>query len=290
MKKKSIALLLAAALALSLSACGGEAAATPDPHAGMVYVNTGGGFEWIYPAQGVPVSDFSAADFSVSEDGRVAYTGDAYTTRLGVDVSFYQGEVDWAAVAASGVQFAMIRCGYRGATEGQLFEDETFRQNMEGALAAGLAVGVYFFSQSTGAVEAAEEANYVLALIRDYDVTMPVVFDWEPLDDSRSSDVDTDALTASAVVFCEMVKDAGYQPCVYFYRTLAYHDYDLTRLTGYQLWVGAPGDAPDFYYAHSMWQFSFTGSVNGIAGEVDLDLAFAPKAAETAAPSPAPTA
>lgn len=284
---RSLVFPLILTLLLSLSACGGEASETPDPHAGMVSVNTGGTSEWIYPAAGVPVSDFDAADFT-EDGGIVTYTGTAYTAELGVDVSFYQGDIDWQAVKDAGVGFAMIRCGYRGATEGGVFEDEKFQQNMEGALDAGLRVGVYFFSQSVGAVEAAQEAEYVLSLIKDYDVTLPVAFDWEPIDDSRTAEVDTEALTASAVVFCEMVKDAGYEPCVYLYRSLAYDDYDLSRLADYTLWVGAPGDAPDFYYAHRMWQFSFTGQIDGITGDVDLNLRFTP-AADTAASSPSPT-
>ena len=92
---------------------------------------------------------------------------------------------------------------------------------------AGLDVGVYFFSQSTGAIEAAEEANFVLELISPYEITMPVAFDWEPLEDSRASDIDRSELTASAMVFCEMVKDAGYTPCVYLYRYIGYYEYDM---------------------------------------------------------------
>lgn len=272
------ALTLILAIALSLAACGKT---EPDPHAGMIYVNTGTEYEWLYPAEGVPVSDLSTDDFTES-DNIVAYKGDAYDTMLGVDVSFYQGEIDWQAVKDAGVDFAMIRCGYRGATEGNIYEDEMFRQNIEGALAAGLRVGVYFFSQSLGAQEAAEEAQFVIDLLADYDITMPVAFDWEPLSDARTDAVDEDSLTASAVVFCEMVKDAGYDPAVYFYRNLAYHDYDLTRLKDYALWVGAPGSAPDFYYAYAIWQFSYTGSIPGITTDVDMNLYFTKASAQQA--------
>lgn len=288
MKKRFPALLLALTIILTLAACGQEPAAeaTVDPHEGMVYVNTGGEDNWIYPAENVEAADFSAEDFTT--DGNiVTYTGSDYETRLGVDVSFYQGEIDWEAVKAAGIDFAMIRCGYRGSSEGALFEDDMFRANIEGAIAAGLDVGVYFFSQSVGAIEAAEEANYVLGLIADYNITMPVAFDWEPLENSRTSDVDTEALTASAEVFCEMIKDAGYEPCVYLYRKIAYYDYDMTGLSSYMLWVGAPGDYPDFYYDHDIWQFSYQSTIDGIAGEVDLNLYFIRITPE---PSPSPTA
>lgn len=284
--KRAGALALSAAMLLTLAACGEP---EPDPHEGMAYVNTGANWEWIYPAEGVAVSDFTQDDFTTNADGLPEYTGDAYDTRLGVDVSFYQGEIDWEAVAADGVEFAMIRCGYRGSESGTIVVDEQFENNIEGALAAGLDVGVYFFSQSTGAIEAAEEANFVLDLISGYDITMPVAFDWEPLEGSRAEDIDRSELTASAVVFCEMVKDAGYTPCVYLYRYTGYYEYMMERLADYELWVGALGSWPDFYYRHMLWQFSMTGRVDGIDADVDLDYQFIPRPADTEIAPPTPT-
>lgn len=284
--KSAGALALSAAMLLTLAACGEP---EPDPHEGMAYVNTGANWEWIYPAEGVAVSDFTQDDFATNADGLPEYTGDAYDTRLGVDVSFYQGEIDWEAVAADGVEFAMIRCGYRGSESGTIVVDEQFENNIEGALAAGLDVGVYFFSQSTGAIEAAEEANFVLDLISGYDITMPVAFDWEPLEGSRAEDIDRSELTASAVVFCEMVKDAGYTPCVYLYRYTGYYEYMMERLADYELWVGALGSWPDFYYRHMLWQFSMTGRVEGIDADVDLDYQFIPRPADTEIAPPTPT-
>ena len=284
--KSAGALALSAAMLLTLAACGEP---EPDPHEGMAYVNTGANWEWIYPAEGVAVSDFTQDDFTTNADGLPEYTGDAYDTRLGVDVSFYQGEIDWEAVAADGVEFAMIRCGYRGSESGTIVVDEQFENNIEGALAAGLDVGVYFFSQTTGAIEAAEEANFVLDLISGYDITMPVAFDWEPLEGSRAEDIDRSELTASAVVFCEMVKDAGYTPCVYLYRYTGYYEYMMERLADYELWVGALGSWPDFYYRHMLWQFSMTGRVEGIDADVDLDYQFIPRPADTEIAPPTPT-
>ena len=284
--KRAGALALSAAMLLTLAACGEP---EPDPHEGMAYVNTGANWEWIYPAEGVAVSDFTQDDFATNADGLPEYTGDAYDTRLGVDVSFYQGEIDWEAVAADGVEFAMIRCGYRGSESGTIVVDEQFENNINGALAAGLDVGVYFFSQSTGAIEAAEEANFVLDLISGYDITMPVAFDWEPLEGSRAEDIDRSELTASAVVFCEMVKDAGYTPCVYLYRYTGYYEYMMERLADYELWVGALGSWPDFYYRHMLWQFSMTGRVEGIDADVDLDYQFIPRPADTEIAPPTPT-
>lgn len=288
--KKALAALLLGALALSLAACGAsDAEPTPDPHEGMIYVNTGAGEEWVDEAEGVPVSQLTADDFETGEDGIPVYTGDLYETRLGIDVSFYQGDIDWQAVADSGVKFAMIRCGYRGSSEGELFVDEKFEQNMQGAIDAGLDVGVYFFSQSTGAIEGAEEALFVLDLIKDYKITMPVAFDWEPLEESRAEDILDEELTASAIVFCEMVKDAGYTPCVYFYRYIAYHDYDLSRLADYMFWIGAPGSTLDFYYEADIWQFSFTSRIDGIDADVDMNLQFYAPGTEPSFPEPEPS-
>ena len=288
--KKLTALLLLAAMALAFSGCGAsETEPAPDPHEGMIYVNTGGNYEWVELAEGVPVSTLTEDDFETGEDGIPVYKGEAYDTRLGVDVSFYQGDIDWQKVADAGVEFAMIRCGYRGSSEGELFVDEKFEQNIQGAIDAGLDVGVYFFSQSTGAIEAAEEALFVLDLIKDYEIRMPVAFDWEPLEESRAQDIDRDELTASALVFCEMVKDAGYAPCVYLYRYIAYYDYELSRLAGIPLWIGAPGTTLDFYYEAAIWQFSFTSRIDGIDADVDLNLQFYAPGSDPACPTPEPS-
>lgn len=287
--KKLTAIVLLAALALTLAACGGEPEPTPDPHEGMIYVNTGANYEWVDLAEGVPVSTLTEDDFVTGEDGVPVYTGETYDTRLGIDVSFYQGDIDWQKVAEQGVEFAMIRCGYRGSSEGDLFVDDKFEQNMQGAIDAGLDVGVYFFSQSTGAIEAAEEALFVLDLIKDYEIRMPVAFDWEPLEESRAQDIDRDELTASALVFCEMIKDAGYTPCVYLYRYIAYYDYDLSKLADFQLWIGAPGTALDFYYEAAIWQFSFTSRLEGIDADVDMNLQFYAPGADPVCPTPEPS-
>ena len=128
----------------------------------------------------------------------------------------------------------------------------------------------------------------MLELIEGYDITMPVAFDWEPVAEAeRYEEVDGEALTSSALVFCEMIKDAGYTPCLYTYRHLAYYEYDLSRLADYPIWIGAPGMWDDFYYEHDIWQFSFTGQIPGIPADVDLDLQFIPRAESSPSPSPA---
>lgn len=270
-------------LTLTLCACGTQTPMqTVDPYEGMVQVESGFGTKmWVELYEDVPASGFETSEF-VRRGGFVDYTGEEFDTLRGVDVSEHQREVDWAAVAAAGVDFAMIRAGYRGYSQGGLYEDEYFARNISGALDNGIDTGVYFFSQAVTPEEAAEEAEYVLELIRGYRVALPVVFDWENIDgdDARTDAVDGAALTDCAIAFCERVKEAGYEPAIYAYRYLAYFRYELPRLTDYKLWIGALGDSPDFYYAHNIWQYSANGSVRGIDGPVDLNLLFLEKGRE----------
>ncbi len=274
MNKKTVLKLIAPflALAICLSACG-------DPHKGQVQVNDGTGLVWITPEAGVPVSTLTQSDFSLDEDGEPAYKGETFTVMKGIDVSYYQGEIDWEKVAADGIEFAFIRCGYRGYTEGALKPDEQFENNITGALKAGVKAGVYFFSQAVTAEEGREEAEYVLKLIAPYKVTMPVVFDWERIDgqtDARTNGLASDVLTDCAAAFCEAVKAGGYTPAVYFYPNTGYYGFELSKLTDYMFWLGRPGSYPDFYYAHAVWQYDFEGKVDGIKGNADMDMYFTP--------------
>lgn len=276
MRKKIAALLIAL---LALASCGRARTPTPsvDPYEGMVQVESGYGVKmWVKELEGVPVSGFTAEDFG--EDG--AYLGTDYRVTRGIDVSEHQGEIDWEAVASSGVEFAMIRAGYRGYGEaGTLREDLFFQANMDGALANGIAVGVYFFSQALNAEEAAEEAAFLLELLEPYGpgaLALPVYFDWEDIthDTARTNGLDGEIITDCALAFTDAMEAAGYAAGVYAYRYLGYFQYDLTRLAGLSLWIGAVGDWPDFYYAHELWQYSIEGDLPGIDGNVDLDLRF----------------
>lgn len=250
----------------------------PDPHEGQVYINDGFGMVWMTPLEGVPVNDLAAEEL-LSANGTVSYVGERFTTLRGIDVSEHQKEIDWAQVAAAGVDFAMIRACRRGYTEGNLYTDPYFEKNIQGALHNGIKVGVYVFSQAITVSEALEEANYVLDLIRGYNVTMPVVFDWEKIEDeadARTNNLDSAILNDCAVAFCEKVKMAGYTPAVYFNRLFGYYRYDLTRLTDYLFWLSVPDDFPYFYYASDMWQYSFAGQVPGVSEPVDMNLYFTP--------------
>ena len=257
---------------------------TVDPYAGMVQVESGYGTKmWVVEQEGVPVSTLTAADF---KDGE--YTGDRYAVRRGIDVSEHQGAVDWAAVAESGVEFAILRAGYRGYGEaGVLRRDEFFQYNVNGAAENGIEMGVYFFSQAVSVEEAEEEAEFLLDILSVYTVeafSLPVYFDWEAIfqDDARTDGLDGETITDCAAAFCKKIAEAGYTAGVYLYRNLGYFSYDLSRLTDYELWVGAVGDWPDFYYAHALWQYSYTGAVPGIDAATDLDFWFVEQAVPAA--------
>ena len=250
-----------------------------DPHEGQVYIYDGFDWIWMTPLPGVEANSLTAEDFS-DQSGRPTYTGSDYQVLRGVDVSEHQHEIDWAQVAASGVDYAYVRLGYRGYTEGGLFEDPYFRTNVEGALANGLQVSVYFFSQAISVQEAIEEAEFVLERIKDYNITLPVVYDWEKINGetaARTDNLDFIILNDCAVAFCDTMKNAGYAPAIYFNRHLGYYGYDLSRMTDYDFWFALPESPfPNFYYAVDMWQYSFTEQVPGIAEPTDMNLMFIP--------------
>lgn len=216
--------------------------------------------------------------FSLDENGYLSYQGDIPSHR-GIDVSSHQKEIDWTQVAGAGMEFAMIRAGYRGYTAGTLNKDAYFESNIQNALANGLEVGVYFFSQALTPQEAEEEAYLLLEWIEGYDVTYPVVFDWEEIDrsNSRSQGASGDTVTACAQAFCRVVADAGYIPMTYGSPSKIYGGgLKLAELADYPaFWLAhyTRNTAPtSFRYHYDMWQYSSSGRVPGIEGDVDLDI------------------
>ena len=228
--------------------------------------------------ENVPVNTLNNIYFSKNSSGYMTYNEPGVQTARGIDVSVYQGEIDWQAVAASGVNFAMIRVGYRGyGSAGKLMPDKYFVQNIQGALAAGLDVGVYFFSQAITVEEAHEEAAYVLEQIKDYPLTYPVVFDWERqnYDGSRTQTVPSvSTMTQMVNAFCGDMEAAGYEAMVYFNPSDGYRYYDLSQMTQYPIWLAQYNSVPTFYYQFVMWQYTSSGRVPGISGNVDLNIRF----------------
>lgn len=222
---------------------------------------------------------------------RLAYVEDRQTvSRLGVDVSDHQGLIDWASVAADGIDFAMVRLGYRGYSEGALNVDSRASYNLDGAASAGLDVGAYFFSQAISVDEAREEAEFVLEILDGRALDMPIAFDHEPVEGvaGRANALDSETLTACANVFCETLEAAGYATMVYG------NQHDLERLAeggnsaqgsatdaealadavgGRAIWFAAYDVAqPTTAYAFTMWQYTNAGSVAGIETSVDLNI------------------
>lgn len=256
-----------------------EPTPTADPYEGLVQVSDGaGGTMWVAGAESLTPFALDVTAFSVT-DSTAAYSGGDAELVQGIDVSEHQGTIDWQAVADAGIEFAIIRCGWRGYSGGSLNADTLFQENVEGALAAGLKVGVYFFSQAVSIAEAAEEALLTLELIDGYDITLPVFFDWEKIgtgEAARTDNVNGNAVTEACVEFCQLIESEGYEAGVYAYLNLAYFTYDLNQFEGLTIWMGNPGSWPEFYYDHTFWQYSFTGSVDGIEGDVDMDVMFIP--------------
>lgn len=226
--------------------------------------------------KGVDRNRYDPQAFTQEENGWITYEKNGRKALTGIDVSVYQGDIDWEAVAQSGVEFAIIRLGYRGYSQGAIQLDRNFEQNMRGALEAGLDVGVYFFSQATTVLEAEEEADFVLENLRGYPITFPVVFDWEfvTADQARTHEMEGEALTDCALAFCELVATAGYTPMVYFNQDIGYFYYQLDELDQYPFWLAEYDSKPDFFYDFEIWQYTHTGTVPGIQGSVDLNLAF----------------
>ena len=219
-----------------------------------------------------PANPYFATDFSYGVDGYLHLT--AGKSVVGVDVSEHQVNVDWQAVKDSGVEFVIIRVGYRGYETGELYADTEAQTHYEGAKAAGLKIGAYFFSQALNDEEAAAEAAFTLEQIKDWQIDMPVVFDWEYVSSSaRTANIGKTALTSATRVFCEAVKAAGYTPMLYFSQAQGDDLLELSELTEYGFWLAMYRNMV-YPYRIDMWQYTSTGTVPGIDGEADIDLYF----------------
>lgn len=239
------------------------------------------GSKKVYVVEEMPKRTYDSSLFQYNDNGYLTYESDQYTSEVGIDVSRYQGDIDWAQVKASGVDFAILRLGYRGYGTGAIVTDTYFEKNIQGALENGIEVGVYFFSQAINEAEAAEEAQYCLDLIQGrYHITYPIIFDWEPYDSSlnpRTEGLSDEMLTKCAVSFCNTIRAAGYETMVYSNLTYFYLHFDLAQLVDFPLWLAQYNKTPTFYYHFAMWQYSCTGTVPGIKGDVDMNIRLVPR-------------
>jgi GH25 family lysozyme M1 (1,4-beta-N-acetylmuramidase) len=243
----------------------------------LLYYDDTFGEVWKPLFPNVPLNPYSNENYRTAENGYKYYLEDGKIKSLvGIDVSTHQNNIDWEQVKASGVDFAMIRVGYRGYTTGDIGLDEDYVSHIKGATDAGLQVGVYFFSQAINVQEALDESELLLDAIEPYDITFPVVYDWEVIygEEARTDETKVADFTDSAIAFCENIKNNGYVPMIYASRKLAYLKYDLSRVQDYDFWLADYNAETNYYYDYQMWQYTSTGSVPGISGNVDLNVSF----------------
>lgn len=232
---------------------------------------------WITELDGVPVNKLDNNGFTADSNLKYYSENGKSASTEGIDVSSYSGDIDWKKVRESGIDFAMIRVGGRGYGEnGEMYTDERALEYINGAKAEEIKVGAYFFSQAISTEEAIEEADYVKTVLGDIKLDYPVAYDWEIIkdDDARTDNVSANQATECARAFCDRVKELGYTPILYSPSRELYFKYDLSRLADIDIWYCEYANVPTFYYEFSMWQYSATGTIDGIDGAVDLNVCF----------------
>ena len=193
----------------------------------------------------------------------------------GIDISTFQKEVDWEQLKEAGFEFAILRAAYQGSEKGLYFEDDMVRIHYENAKAAGFKVGVYLFATSITPEEAVTGAQFVLNIVKDWQLDMPIVYDWEYVDsDYRNYGLDSRTLTDCAKAFCRTVEEAGYDSMIYFNPDSSLNMMHLEELTEFGFWLAMYTDQMEYPYKIDMWQYTNQGSVPGISGPVDINLYF----------------
>ncbi|MBQ2803940.1 MAG: Ig-like domain-containing protein, partial [Lachnospiraceae bacterium] len=209
------------------------------------------------------------AKYNFASDGSLV-TGSG---TMGIDVSKWNGKIDWNAVKNSGVSYVIIRCGYRGSSQGALIEDPKYWDNIKGATKAGLKVGVYFFTQAVDEVEAVEEASMVLDMVSGYKISYPIFLDVEP-SGGRADKIDKATRTAVCKAFCKTIQDAGYTAGIYANKTWLTSKIDTSQLSGYKIWLAQYAATPTYTGIYDLWQYKSTGRVSGISGDVDMNISY----------------
>lgn len=230
------------------------------------------------PLLDVEMADYSDGSFQIEEATgfRCFKTGEKKKTKNIIDVSKYQGEIDWKAVREAGVDGVMIRVGVRGYGSGEIVADTYFEKNIQGALKEGLEAGVYFFSEAVSMEEAVEEAEFVLDTIKPYKMTLPVTFDLEKIagDTGRNESLSMDEMTEVTLAFMETIEEAGYEPMLYGNIETISEMIDLKALEQYKLWFAYYSEELYVPYKIDMWQYASDGKVAGISTECDVNMMF----------------
>lgn len=245
----------------------------------IVFYNNGR-YQFEPISSSIPARTYDPAGLIVNNRGEMEYQVNGEVKSLkGIDLSRYQGDIDWSKVAGDGVDFAMIRVGIRGYGTGEIVLDDTLDTNMMGASYNGIDVGAYFFTQAISEEEAIEEAEAVIEALAPYNVTYPIAIDVEDVNDSaaRTANLTATQRTDYVIAFCERLEEAGYTPMIYG-NLKSYCDMlELERLNEYEKWFAFYDTYVYFPYEISMWQYTDSGTVNGIEGNVDLNIIFTDK-------------
>lgn len=214
-----------------------------------------------------------------NEQGRFSYYEEGnLVSQTAVDVSDLQGKIDWERVSEDGIDFAMIRLGRRGYTEGNIYLDNYYYENVSGVQSEGMPFGVYFFSQAITEDEAIEEANFVIKHLSGSGISYPVVFDHEPVEsaDGRANNLSKNELTHITKAFCQKIEDAGYTPMIYG-NAFDMERLNLNDLKGIDVWYAEyESSQPTGQFDFAMWQYSSTANVSGINTQADLSILFKP--------------
>ena len=224
----------------------------------------------------VSVTPVHAAQWFRSEPKVAASSAAAMSKKYkkGIDVSCFQGTINWKKVRAAGVDYAFIRAGYRGSSTGKLAEDSTFRRNLKGATAAGIECGVYFFTQAITEQEAREEAKYTINLIKatGCKVNLPIIIDTESgVGKARANGLSKAQRTKVMKAFCDQVRSMGDTPMIYTSTSWLNTKLDMSKLSSYLVWVAQYNSTCTYKGKYKCWQYTNSGKVNGISGRVDMN-------------------
>ncbi|GFH91957.1 autolytic lysozyme [Lachnospiraceae bacterium] len=232
--------------------------------------------EWVLINPYLEQNTYDYTKMQMRADKMAYYEDGRSISYLGADLSKYNGDVDFHALKESGIEFVMLRLGARGYGSGQILLDEKFEEYMNKASEAGLDIGVYFFSQAITAEEAVEESNFIIQTLTERNITYPVAFDMEYVqnDKARVEILSKEEKTAVARAFLENIKAAGYKPMIYGTKEWLIKEINLTKLTDYDIWLSQQKDIPDYPYKFQMWQYTTEGDIPGVEGDVDLNICF----------------
>lgn len=259
---------------LVLASCGGNgnAAEEENPLDAGTYDDDGNWVQlaWYPDAKMNDLQD----DLWTEENGFRKYKGSGYTTHTAIDVSSGQDVIDWQAVKNAGVEYAIMRVGFRTYGSGIIKTDECCYWNLKEAKKVGLKTGVYFFTQALNEQEAEEEAQFVLDMIRDVELDLPIFYDTESInyDTARTDSLSGEQLTKNAIAFCEYIKSAGYTPGIYANQMWLCNHMDLMQLEQYEIWLAKYAEKLNYPYELMAWQYTSEGKVDGISGVVDMDV------------------